>query len=261
MDDKKEATDIKDAPAAEANEAGTAVKGKTRRKFLMPLVLCAAVVVVAGIFGIRALVTPASLTEITDKTTPLADLGSVKPIEQILEENPDAVANNDGTVTLADGTVVNSGDAAADGGNDNGSGAGATTNDGSTAGGSNGSTNAGNSTGGDNTGGGGSSTGSGQTWHEGYNEQVWVDTSHWETQVLRPAYDEPVMEDRTFCSDCGADITGMIMEHINTVHGGISSGWYNKYVQVGSIHHDAITQDTWVTGGYWATVWHDGYWG
>jgi len=207
------------------------------------------VVAVVTFFGVRALLTPSDVAE------------EEAAVQQILGDNPDALLNGDGTITLADGTVVDPGAATANAGSGSnaGSGPGATANDGSTAGGG---SNAGN--GGGNTGTGGSSTGGGgQVWHDGYNEQVWVDTSHWESTVLRPAYDEPVMELHEFCWGCGADITGQIMQHMDwhLATDGTDYGWYDKYVQVDTIHHDAITQDTWVSGGYWTTVWHDGYWG
>lgn len=79
---------------------------------------------------------------------------------------------------------------------------------------------------------------------------VWVDTSHWETVMVAPAWDEPIWDDRTFCNECGADITGQTGTHGWDVHGH-PVGWNNKTIQVGSIHHDAIYEDRWIAEGHW----------
>lgn len=84
------------------------------------------------------------------------------------------------------------------------------------------------------------------TWvlHEG--------SGHYETQVVKEAWDEPVyeMQCRSICSDCGADITGDPWGHIDTYHTDpdCKGGYYADYVKVqtGTVHHDAETKQVWV---------------
>lgn len=64
---------------------------------------------------------------------------------------------------------------------------------------------------------------------------------HNETQVVQAAYDEPIYENRTICS-CGSDITGNVDVHYVDCGGSYSI----KKVQVGTKHHDAVTQQVWV---------------
>lgn len=68
-------------------------------------------------------------------------------------------------------------------------------------------------------------------------EHTWV--AQKEVQVVEPAWDEPIYEMRAICS-CGADITGNIDMHYADGCGG---GYSVEEVQVGSIHHDAVTKE------------------
>ena len=88
------------------------------------------------------------------------------------------------------------------------------------------------------------------TWvlHEG--------SGHYETQVVKEAWDEPVYEMReiTRCSTCNADISSwseeQIGDHIEAhiLAGEDKGGYYStgERVQTGTKHHDAETKQVWV---------------
>ena len=87
------------------------------------------------------------------------------------------------------------------------------------------------------------------------HEHKWMlheGSGHYETQVVKEAWDEPVyeMQCRSICSDCGADITGDPWGHIDTYHTDpdCKGGYYADYVKVqtGTVHHDAETKQVWV---------------
>lgn len=87
------------------------------------------------------------------------------------------------------------------------------------------------------------------TWvlHEG--------SGHYETQVVKKAWDEPIYETRevTRCSTCEIDMSGWTSEQI-TEHSkqhalaGENGGYYStgERVQTGTKHHDAETKQVWV---------------
>lgn len=87
------------------------------------------------------------------------------------------------------------------------------------------------------------------TWvlHEG--------SGHYETQVVKEAWDEPIYETRevTRCSTCEIDMSGWTSEQI-TEHSkqhalaGENGGYYStgERVQTGTKHHDAETKQVWV---------------
>ena len=82
------------------------------------------------------------------------------------------------------------------------------------------------------------------TWvlHEG--------SGHYETQVVKEAWDEPVYETqaKTICNQCGADITGIIDQHAQESGYTCGRSYRIDYVQVqtGTVHHDAETKQVWV---------------
>lgn len=85
------------------------------------------------------------------------------------------------------------------------------------------------------------------TWvlHEG--------SGHYETQVVKEAWDEPVyeMQARDICNHCGADITADPDQHFidNMSNGQLTCGSYHTdwvKVQTGTVHHDAETNQVWV---------------
>lgn len=67
-------------------------------------------------------------------------------------------------------------------------------------------------------------------------------TGHNETRVVTEAWDEPIYENRSICNGCGADITNNI-DHIFECDPGSYS---NKNIQVGTKHHDAVTENVWI---------------
>lgn len=67
---------------------------------------------------------------------------------------------------------------------------------------------------------------------------------HYETVIIQAAWDEPIYEAHSFCYDCKADITNNEVYHFCPV----SEAWsyYVESIQVGSKHHDAVTEQKWV---------------
>lgn len=68
---------------------------------------------------------------------------------------------------------------------------------------------------------------------------------HYETKVVKAAYDEPKYDWHNVCNKCGYDMGTDEWNVIN--HGDICDGSYSCIpVQVGSIHHDAVTEQVYV---------------
>ena len=68
---------------------------------------------------------------------------------------------------------------------------------------------------------------------------------HYETKVVKAAYDEPQYDWHNVCNKCGYDMGTDDWNVIN--HGDICDGSYSCIqVQVGTIHHDAETTQVWV---------------
>lgn len=68
---------------------------------------------------------------------------------------------------------------------------------------------------------------------------------HYETKVVKAAYDEPKYEEHNVCNKCGYDMGTDDWEVLN--HGDVCYGSYSCIpVQVGTIHHDAETTQVWV---------------
>ena len=68
---------------------------------------------------------------------------------------------------------------------------------------------------------------------------------HYETKVVKAAYDEPQHDWHNVCNKCGKDLGTDDWNVIN--HGDICDGSYSCIqVQVGTIHHDAETTQVWV---------------
>lgn len=71
---------------------------------------------------------------------------------------------------------------------------------------------------------------------------------HYETKVVKEAYDEPEYDWHDICNKCGADLgDGLDGGEAIANHGDICDGSYsNVRVQIGTIHHDAETTQVWV---------------
>lgn len=87
--------------------------------------------------------------------------------------------------------------------------------------------------------------------HEHQWEQYVKDTidhpevGHYETKVVQAAYDEPQYDWHYICNKCGLDMGTDDWNVIN--HDDVCDGSYRSdLVQVGSIHHDAVTEQVWV---------------
>lgn len=89
-------------------------------------------------------------------------------------------------------------------------------------------------------------------WHPGWDEQVWVDSSGWQSVWVG---DNPIYETHSICNTCDAVISGFAAEHLmNTHHGSYRTG----NVQIGT---QPVYESRWVESGYWKSVHHEGYWG
>lgn len=105
-----------------------------------------------------------------------------------------------------------------------------------------------------------SSTAASNTTSQGKSEHThtWVkyvantiqhkEEGHYETKVVKEAYDEPQYDWHDVCNKCGADLgDGLDGGEAIANHGDICDGSYsNVRVQVGTIHHDAETTQVWV---------------
>lgn len=102
-----------------------------------------------------------------------------------------------------------------------------------------------------------SSTAASNTTSQGKSEctHTWVkyvvntiqhkEEGHYETKVVKAAYDEPQYDWHNVCNKCGKDLGTDDWNVIN--HGDICDGSYSCIqVQVGTIHHDAETTQVWV---------------
>lgn len=83
------------------------------------------------------------------------------------------------------------------------------------------------------------------------HEHKWVlheGSGHYETQVVKEAWDEPIYSEVCLCNDCGADITSDPWGHIDTYHSDpdCKAGWHSGWSQTGTQHHDAETKQVWV---------------
>ena len=68
---------------------------------------------------------------------------------------------------------------------------------------------------------------------------------HYETKVVKAAYDEPKYEEHNVCNKCGYDMGTDDWNVLN--HENICDGSYSCIpVQVGTIHHDAVTEQVYV---------------
>ena len=73
-------------------------------------------------------------------------------------------------------------------------------------------------------------------------------SGHYETQVVKEAWDEPIYSEVCLCNDCGADITSDPWGHIDTYHSDpdCKAGWHSGWSQTGTQHHDAETKQVYV---------------
>lgn len=74
---------------------------------------------------------------------------------------------------------------------------------------------------------------------------------HYETVVVKDAWDEPVYEIqvRSICNVCGQDVTGNAAEHAKAhALAGEGGGHHTEPIQVqtGTIRHEAVTEQVWV---------------
>ena len=72
------------------------------------------------------------------------------------------------------------------------------------------------------------------------------EVGHWETQVIAEAWDEPVYERKIIGNQTGR-IYGSTAEFFNQDEDG---SYHVGDVQVGTTHHDAVTQQVWVVDQY-----------
>ena len=69
------------------------------------------------------------------------------------------------------------------------------------------------------------------------------EVGHWETQVIAEAWDEPVYERKIIGNNTGT-VYASTLEFAGNTNG--DEGYHVGNVQVGTTHHDAVTQQIWV---------------
>lgn len=96
-------------------------------------------------------------------------------------------------------------------------------------------------------------------WVESTHEEP-REEGHWGEKVIKDAWDEPVydMVLHWYCNTCGADITADPVGHLETTDCG---GYHSDYepVEIGSVHHGAITEPIWIVDRTWTETVGDGY--
>lgn len=73
------------------------------------------------------------------------------------------------------------------------------------------------------------------------------EVGHWETQVIAEAWDEPVYERKIIGNNTGT-VYASTLEFAGNTNG--DEGYHVGNVQVGTTHHEAITQQVWVVDQY-----------
>jgi len=73
------------------------------------------------------------------------------------------------------------------------------------------------------------------------------EVGHWETQVIAEAWDEPVYERKIVGNNTGT-VYASTLEFAGNTNG--DEGYHVGNVQVGTTHHDAVTQQVWVVDQY-----------
>lgn len=73
------------------------------------------------------------------------------------------------------------------------------------------------------------------------------EVGHWETQVIAEAWDEPVYERKIIGNNTGI-VYASTLEFAGNTNG--DEGYHVGNVQVGTTHHDAVTQQVWVVDQY-----------
>ena len=73
------------------------------------------------------------------------------------------------------------------------------------------------------------------------------EVGHWETQVIAEAWDEPVYERKIIGNNTGT-VYASTLEFAGNTNG--DEGYHVGNVQVGTTHHEAVTQEVWVVDQY-----------
>ncbi len=85
-------------------------------------------------------------------------------------------------------------------------------------------------------------------WVAQYKTVHHKEKGHYEKIEVQPAWDERVMDERSICNGCGADITGNESAHMKQhALNGEKGGWKTKWVDSGRvIHHEAVYKKEYV---------------
>lgn len=233
---KEESTDsfFKDEAPPTLEEGATAsaplAKAKKRKKLIAGVCSGVVVVVIAVVIGFSVLGSDQTRT-IPDEDVPLSSLSSGTGSSANRSASSGTRASDTDSSTSEDPNASEGEQSQTPSGNNSPSN----------------ENTSGNSSGGD------TNNGSNQVWVPGWDEQVWVDTSHWESVYVG---ENPIYETRDVCNSCGAILPpGGGVAHLRDNLSCI--GYGSQYVEVGST---PLYEDQWVTSGYWSTVHHEGYW-
>lgn len=85
-------------------------------------------------------------------------------------------------------------------------------------------------------------------WTPVYSVEHQEEVGHYETVVVQAAWDEPQYGTGYVCAVCGAGFgdAGSAAGHIGSAHG-YEGSYFQSTIQTGIIHHDAVTEQHWVT--------------
>ena len=85
-------------------------------------------------------------------------------------------------------------------------------------------------------------------WTSIYEVEHQEAEGHYETVTVKEAWDEPQYGTGFVCAVCGAGFgdAGSAAGHIGSAHG-YEGSYYQSTIQTGSVHHDAVTEQRWVT--------------
>ena len=231
--------------ASEEQPQAAAGDAKKKRHRIVWLGSLGALVLAAVVVGIVIGTTPATTT-IEDPAVPLSSGASFGGATASGSVKPDAPGGTTASSSASNVSNTGSSSSTSPSGTTGTGTQGGNTGSGS-QGGSSGSTGSGSS----NSGSSGGGSNPGLTWHPAWDEQVWVDTSGYQSVYVG---ENPIYEYHDICNTCGVIVDGFGAEHIMDTH---HSGYHSEYVLVGST---PLYENQWVSSGYWTTVTHPGYW-
>lgn len=155
----------------------------------------------------------------------------------------DSTGGKNSSSGISSGNESNGGSAGntSSGNGSNGSGASGNGSNSGNAGSGNASSDTGNTSGGTST----SQPEHTHSWVEQTTTVTYDATGHYETVVVKDAWDEPVYDYRLICNMCGTDVTD---DDVSAFHYAFEcyGSYSSKKIQIDTVHHEAVTEQVWV---------------